>query len=274
MDWRVPRTLLLNEEVRGEQNATVLGVAIRTGLLGASDLPTLRELPSERERLLPERRRVRGLTFLDQRDWVVRALVLGGELTESDNDYLAACLAATWERLREHRYGRLETALLIAELRSLLQRPGDTGAQRDDVFAWLHEAHQTQARVLHARGGFSNYEGGGTDERATWAALGLMERFGVPESIDLLDVRASMRSKNNILSGPDWDARRGTLEGRCPAGARADAGGIRRTRAHAGRVSALDLGGVVRDSARTPHNVTGRARIVSRRAGVRPPSRR
>ena len=204
MDLRTPRAFLFDEEIDGDQNSFVLGVAMGTGLLAVGDLPRLRKLPEERDALLRESRRASPFISLEQRDWSIRALVLEGSLHEEDRDHLAARLDATWERLRDRPHGRLEEALLIKELRALLHHPGDVSAQRGDVYAWILAARTAKASGIRPNGGFSNYEGGTTDERATWAAVSLMQHFGVPDEVDLLRVRSSARPDGNIFLGPNW----------------------------------------------------------------------
>jgi hypothetical protein len=206
VDWRTPRAFLFKEEIPGEQNPFVLGVAMRTGLLEVGDLHLLRELREEREDILSKGRDDSPFTSLEQRDWAIRALVLADALGEEDRDHLAARLDATWERLRDRLYGRLEEALLITELRALLHRPGDVPAQRSDVYEWLLVARKAKVVGFRPNGGFAVYEGGTTDERATWAAVSLMQHFGVPGEVDLLEVRSSARPDGNIISGPDWTA--------------------------------------------------------------------
>ena len=127
LDLAKPRGLLA-QEIAGAQNPYILGTAFRTGLAEADDLQQLRDYDSKRRLLFAQR--PRGLPeppifFLNQQDWVIRAAVMRGDLSDEERDRLEQKLLVQMDKLSTDPHIVLETPLRVTQLLEAIGRPID-----------------------------------------------------------------------------------------------------------------------------------------------------
>lgn len=208
-DLSKPRRLLA-EEIEGEQNPFVLGVAFRVGLILVEQIPELRDYVKRRNALLNDPNHVleqRPITSLEQEGWVIRAAVMRNELSNKERDFLAKRMNVTMQGLDTDKYQRLEDALLVTELLEVIKRPIDHDQYRGQVHEWLRLYHDTGPGRFHIAGGFATFLDEGEkwgSSRSTWAAIRLMEIYGIPAGMDLDLVRSFLREKPMIFDDRKW----------------------------------------------------------------------
>ena len=97
------------------------------------------------------------ITSLDQHDWVIRASLVGNDLSHAERDLLAARLHASLDALSASPYEVLHTALLATQLLAAIDRPVDPAQYRVRVHDWLRKSHTTQGGGFEPGGGFKTY---------------------------------------------------------------------------------------------------------------------
>jgi hypothetical protein len=187
---------LFDLERSGEQNRFVLGSAFRAGLVTPSDLRKLRDYESRRKSLFSAQHldlAPQQLPSLAQTGWVIRAAVMAGDLTDSDRDYLAQRLHATFDALAETG-DALELALRVTQLLEVIDRPAAPAEYRQHVHEMLLDLHCTRGGGFQLAGGFKQYDVSRTsDLEASAYAVELMDIYGVPSDLDLNWVRSYLK---------------------------------------------------------------------------------
>ena len=198
LDMTKPRALL-EKEMAGDPHIRTLRFALETGLLEGKDLSQLRDLNQLRERVLTASDRGKPFGSIQGDDnYAIRAIALRGDLTDSDRDFLAERLAATFEQIITYSYGNLSELLSVTNLASSIDRPLDKEVHRETVYRMLVEFRRPQGRFGTRRGGFANsrkLDFGNSD--ATAAAIELMQYYGVPDEVNIAALRSYLRPTMN-----------------------------------------------------------------------------
>lgn len=187
----------LDREIDGEQNPVILGDAFRVGLIPADQIRLLRDYESGRRSLLEDPRRIllkRPITSLSQQEWIIRASVLVGDLTDQDRDDLEKRLLASLDGLTDSPYDVIGEGLLATRLLEVIGRPVDPARYRARVHDWLRKFHSRSGGGFQLAGGFKTYLNMPTGSvETTAAAVELMEVYGVPDGLDLNWVRSFLK---------------------------------------------------------------------------------
>lgn len=216
LDLAKPRQLLARE-IAGDQNPFILGNATRAGLLQRDQVGQLRNYSDLLQSLVeeaPQGLTPRSITSLQQRDWVIRAAVLHGDLSPAERDRLAARLQVTLEELGDAPYVGVEAVLRATQLLAVLGRPVDIDRERARVHDLLRKFHTTSGGGFELAGGFRTYLPSTTkswismpgDLEPTAYAVELMEIYGIPDGIDLNWVRSYLRPTFSRRSDDQWAA--------------------------------------------------------------------
>jgi hypothetical protein len=205
---------VLAQEIADGQNPYILGIAFRTGLVQPEQVSQLRDFQDERERLLGRPGPIwedRSSVWLsgpisspDLSDWVIRALILTGGLSDADRDHLASRLHATLQKSFERGFDSLHEVLIVTQLLAAIDRPVALEQYRPRVHRLLLDLHSTNWGGFSLAGGFKQYSKSRTgDPNATADAVELMQIYGVPPGLDLNWVRsyAKPRALGMDLSG-------------------------------------------------------------------------
>lgn len=174
----------------------MLTIGVRTGLLNPKSLLGTPEVNKQRESLFNRFSVDNPITSIEQYYYAVAAISMDPKLSDSDRDFLASRLMATWEYICgiEDRFLELDRVLMVTELLERLDRPVDLERRTKDVHRWLPQMQQLEARFFLRDGGFRRYSmSWGCDFRSTIAALQLMDRYGAPDSIDWGGLRSYLR---------------------------------------------------------------------------------
>ena len=185
--------------MEGDPHARTLRFALETGLLEAKDLSRLRDLNQLGERVLTASDRGKSFGSIQGEDnYAIRGIALRGDLTDSDRDFLAERLTATFEKIITSSYGELQELLSVTNLASSIDRPLDKEVHRETVHRMLVELRRTQGRFGARRGGFAgDRKLGFSDPDATAAAIELMQYYGVPDEVDIAALRSYLRPTMN-----------------------------------------------------------------------------
>ncbi len=213
---------LLDDEISDDQFylPLVLGSAFRVGLVRPDQIEGLAEIEQlamferlsgfERMRrsLIPEHRygQPRPISGLNQYAWVIHALDQSGQLSPEDRDFLQQRLLATLDELGDVPAPVLETALRVAQLLDVIDRPIDRNEYREQVHQWLCEFHRKKTSFFQIEGGFEQYKGTASSLQATSHAVELMEIYGIPDDLDLNWVRSYVRPLYYRPSNRKWIA--------------------------------------------------------------------
>ncbi|MCA9006976.1 MAG: hypothetical protein KDA70_16990, partial [Planctomycetaceae bacterium] len=143
---------------------------------------------------------------LNQYAWVFYALDQTGQLTPADRDYLEQRLLATLDSCVGENANVLETALRVTQLLEVIDRPIDRDKYRQQVHDWLLQFHSDQTHFYQIAGGFEQYQDSSASLETTSHAVELMQIFGVPENLDLNEVRSFLRPLYFRPSDDKWTA--------------------------------------------------------------------
>lgn len=188
---------LFAEEIAGEQNPFVLGSAFRTGLVETEQIVQLKDYGKKLDSLLRRRhagRKPFRIGGVAQEDWVIRAAIQQGVLTDEDRDHLQGRLLATWDALVERP--SLEDALYVTRLLEVISRPMDLEQSRAQVHDWLRQFHCKNVGRFQLAGGFKPYPSEkirAGNLRTTWCAIELMKVYGIPDDFDMNWVRSFVK---------------------------------------------------------------------------------
>lgn len=196
---------LLARELAERPDPYTLGSAFRVGLIPVEQIGLLKEYKARRKSLLDDPYQVQaslGIPSLTQEDWVIRASVLNGTLTDRERDYLAHRLHLTMDALATSPYDVIPEALRITQLLAVIGRPFDPARYRAEVHDLLRKFHSQQGGGFQLAGGFKRYLNSLTgDATATEYAIELMDFYGVPAGLDINWVRSYLRP--SFLGGSD-----------------------------------------------------------------------
>ncbi|TWU48360.1 hypothetical protein [Rubripirellula reticaptiva] len=204
LDLSKPHAMLKTELAKDKPNLSVLRSAIEAGLFQRQDLDRLFDAVGSKSLMLAEsktqmfREQQRGQPFIsadDRTRFLIHALVLGGELSESERDFLGERLTATMDSLATKTYvNLLEQQLAITKLAILIDRPLDTDSLQEFVRHTLTSHQRLGVNLGTRRGGFaSSPKLNHSIELATVDAIGLMQIYGVPEDIRIDALRSYLR---------------------------------------------------------------------------------
>jgi hypothetical protein len=197
-DLSYPRRLL-DAELAGEQNPTILSSAFRVGLVRTDQLSQLKDYEQRRHVLSDRPVRILEtlpLTSLDMDDWVIRAAVMRHDLTAEQRDYLEKRLHATLEAVATDPYAVLETPLRATQLLRVIERPVNPDRYRHKIHDLLRTFHSKKGGGFQVAGGFKDYNQENVSVgslEATSFAVQLMEFYGIPAELDLNWVRSYLR---------------------------------------------------------------------------------
>ena len=199
---------LLDVEIAGEQHASILSTAFRVGLVRPDQVSSLRDLNSRRRHLMGDLMPIvatQRITFIDQYDWAIRALVLTNDLSAVERDFLAARLHVTLQALADSPYDVLRDALVVTQLLDVIDRPVDTAEYREQIHNALRERHCTNWGGFQFAGGFKQFaKSRVSDPETTAFAVELMETYGVPDGLDLNWVRSYVRPRAMAVNSIKW----------------------------------------------------------------------
>ncbi len=217
-DLSKPRRLLA-QEIDGEQNPFVLGVAFRTGLVQTEHIGQLRDYEERHRMLIHDVNDVSAkqrLLSVEQEDWVIRAAVLRQDLSPEERDHLQTRLNLTLENLATNMDRVLQTALIVTELLDVIDRPVDRDRHRSRIHDWLRKFHSKKGGGFQLAGGFMSYWtpdnssywtlGGTASMDSTSQAVQLMAIYGIPDDLDLDWVRSYLRTKAFRVGEERWMA--------------------------------------------------------------------
>ncbi|MEO2019176.1 MAG: hypothetical protein ABGZ53_32940 [Fuerstiella sp.] len=198
LDLTKPRALLM-KEMEGDPHARTLRFALETGLPEAKDLSRLQDLNPLGERVFASSEQGKPFRSIQGDDnYAIRAIALRGDLTDSDRDFLAERLAATFEKIVTDNYGDLVELLSVANLASSIDRPLDKEVHRVTVHRMLVEFQRSQGRFGTRRGGFAvGRKLDFSNADATAAAIELMQYYGVPDDGNIAALRSYLRPTMN-----------------------------------------------------------------------------
>ena len=203
---------LLATEVAGEQNPFILGCAFRVGLVRPDQVSQLKHYEEERHLLLDDPTHVmetQTITSPEQKDWVIRALVLRNELTAEQRDYLAKRLHLSLQDVLGAPLTSIETPLRVTQLLEVIGRPVDPDQYRDRVRELLRKCHSKKGGGFQVAGGFKDYNSNKLQVGSltgTAYAVELMEIYGIPADLDLNWVRSFLRPLAIRRSPEKWIA--------------------------------------------------------------------
>lgn len=188
----------------------VLGSAFRVGLATQEQIERIPEYEPSLHRLLDDPHHLvesQSISSLQQYDWLIRAAVLRGDLTERDRDFLAKRLHANWEEMATDDYVVLEDPLRVTQLLDLIERPLDRDEYREAVHELLRSFHSRSGGGFQLAGGFKSYRNIPVGDLApTSFAVQLMELYGVPAGLDMNWVRSFLRPRMNRFGGDRYVA--------------------------------------------------------------------
>ena len=149
------------------------------------------------------------ITSIEQRDWLIRALVLRNDLTDEQRDYLAKRLHLTLKALFAAPLASIDTPLRATQLLEVIGRPVDPDQYRDLVHELLRQCHSTRGGGFQVAGGFKDYNSNKLQVGSltgTAYAVELMEIYGIPDNFDLNWVRSFLRPLAIRRSPEKWMA--------------------------------------------------------------------
>ena len=126
----------------------------------------------------------------------IASMASRNDLSPSERAVLAHRLMVNWRQMDspDMDYDRLKQALLLTELLNRLDPSIEMKRRTEDVHRWLNQHQVTKPLPFRDGGGFYlTQQAPDSDRRATLAAITLMETYGVPSGLDLLQLRAYLR---------------------------------------------------------------------------------
>ena len=173
---------------------------IRSGLIEDSELASYTESKNDRSRLADSQLSTQPFFDIKSDYFAIAATAAEPDFDTADRDVLTKRLSASWSRLdsSDFDYNRLKNALLLTELFNRIDPIAQLPQRTADVHRWLVSHQITKPMAFRNGGGFSVTEPIlDSDRRATLAAVGLMENYGVPAELDLPKLRSYLRP--NVL---------------------------------------------------------------------------
>ncbi len=213
-DLSAPKRLL-DAELADEQNRVIpfiLGSAFRVGLVQPDQINQLKDYEKQRHYLFDDPSRVlatRGISSLEQTDWVIRAAVLRNDLTVEERDYLEKRLHASLEEVFTSKITTLEEPLRATQLLEVIGRPVDPEQYRDRIHELLRAFHCKNGGGFQVAGGFKDYNTKDLSVgslRATSWAVELMAYYGIPSDLNIDWVRSYLRPLFLRFSPEKWMA--------------------------------------------------------------------
>ena len=190
----------MNEDQAYRTNMLRHGVG--TGLTLRSELET-ENFIERKQRLLSIDSANTQISGIEFDEYIIVALVEEGTLTDEQKDHLASRLMATWRPLNDDRLQKpLETAAIITDLLTLIDRPLAQAERKADVARWLAEYQVVESGPFARSGGFKLFSTmNNSDLMATESAVRLMEYYGTHDGVDILALRTFLRasSKDRLL---------------------------------------------------------------------------
>lgn len=196
LDLSQPRALLQQEIAAEQPNRTILCTAAETGLLQRADLNQVRGLDKEIQLMLDPYNVGRPLVSVQtQTSFLIHALVMRGDLSESERDILGERLAVTMTDLVTKPYqNALREQLKITKLSRLIGRPLDVDVQRAAVHETLVKQQCLDHGLGQRMGGFSaSVKLRFSDAETTDDAIQLMQIYGVPAEVRIDALRSFLR---------------------------------------------------------------------------------
>jgi hypothetical protein len=208
VDHSKPRRLL-EQELDDEQNAWVLKSAFRTGLIRPEDVTRLRDLNRKKNEVVYEYDPTsnsyeylrnsgsfgKPILWLESYDYVIRALMMTNQLSESERDLLETRLLATLHDFANREFHRpIEDSLNVTQLLQVIGRSRHIDEFRPYVHGLLVDFQCLENKRFQSPGGFRSYPKiDASNDDATTAAVELMQYYGVPNELDLVALRAFLR---------------------------------------------------------------------------------
>ena len=193
LDLSKPRALL-QAEIEGEQNAFVLGVASRTGLVDPADLSRVRDPFNQRKLLLDPYFRDQAISSIDHLEFAIRKHIMLDQWNEGELDHLESRLLATIRDSVAPESAGLNEALVATLLLEAIGRPCNDGSIRQRMQQKLVAMQRIRFKLGGRNGGFARFPTlDRSDLHSTASAVELMEHYGVPSGLDLMAIRSFLR---------------------------------------------------------------------------------
>lgn len=197
LDLSQPRALIQKEIAAEKPNRTILCTAAETGLLQPADVDQVRGLDKEIQLMFDPYNVGRPFISVEtQTSFLIHALVMRGDLSDSERDILGERLAVTMTDVVTKPYqNALREQLTITKLSRLIGRPLNIDVHRPTV----HETLIKQQCLGHGfgqrTGGFTSYKnsGGNSHPESTDDAIQLMQIYGVPAEVRIDALRSFLR---------------------------------------------------------------------------------
>jgi hypothetical protein len=198
----------LAKEIDGQDPAlpAILDSALKVGLVRVDEVHQLKDYENRLRALLDAPASFRVSPGFD--DWVIRAAVLGNDLTPEQRDYLAKRLHENlrWTLTRKSA-GTLDEPLRATQLLEVIGRPVNPAEYQEGIHALLRR-FQIKTGSPFA-GGFKAFDAEnirGADLDSTSDAIELMEFYGIPKDLDMNWVRSALRPSSLKFSPQKWIA--------------------------------------------------------------------
>lgn len=174
----------------------MLTAAVRSSLLSGAEMGSYSDIPADRKRLVDQQYIEQPIENLKGDYYRIAAIAVDQELSAADKDVLTHRLMVNWNQLAssDFDYDRLKSALLVTELINRLDGNVQLKQRTSDVHRWLLSNQITEPSPFRSGGGFYiTQQAPDSDRRATLAAISLMETYGVPPALDLMQLRSYLR---------------------------------------------------------------------------------
>ncbi len=177
--------------------AWILTAAVRSGVMSKTELLSYTNVQADCAQLADPQFSGQLLADLQSVYFRIVACNASGELTLAERDTLIHRLMVNWNDLDSNEYvslGRMKNALLLTELFNVLDPKAHQEQRTADVHRWLVKHQITRPGLFQDGGGFRLYDQTyHCDRRATLSAISLMETYGVPAGLDLVQLRSYLR---------------------------------------------------------------------------------
>lgn len=174
----------------------MLTAAVRSSLLSGAEMGSYSDITADRKRLVDQQYIEQPIVNLKGDYYRIAAIAVDQDLSAADKDVLTHRLMVNWNQLdsSDFDYDRLKSALLVTELINKLGGNVQLNQRTADVHRWLLSNQITEQTSFRSGGGFYiTQQAPDSDRRATLAAISLMETYGLPPALDLLQLRFYLR---------------------------------------------------------------------------------
>jgi hypothetical protein len=174
----------------------MLTAAVRSSFLSGAEMGSYSDITADRKRLVDQQYIEQPIVNLKGDYYRIAAIAVDQDLSAADKDVLTHRLMVNWNQLgsSDFDYDRLKSALLVTELFNRLDRNVQLKQRTADVHRWLLSSQITEPSPFRSGGGFFiTQQAPDSDRRATLAAISLMETYGVPPALDLMQLRSYLR---------------------------------------------------------------------------------